>query len=326
MRIAATAGAMWERAGLIGDTGFVGGILASAIAFARRYNSRNIDTIAGESFDVLVCAGAPATMWAANADPEGDRANLDRLSRALERAHAEHLVLISTIAVFDDAGAGYSESRASYETNKAYGRNRRELELRVQGRSGAVVVRLPALFGPGLKKNFVYDVLNPVPSFVKTEKYESVAATFSAAETALAGEVFRYDEGLGMMRLDRTALQHGSRREVLEAAFERAGFLARSFTNSDSRFQYYNLLNLRADLERCLEAGLAVVNICSEPWRAGDLHAALTGTEFVNPDPPLTREDMRTDHAAAFGRPGPYLYGRDEILADLRAFAGSGTG
>jgi dTDP-4-dehydrorhamnose reductase len=103
---------MWGRSGLIGSTGFVGGALSRSVPFARAYHSRNIAESDGEAFDLLVCAGAPAVMWAANANPEADRVNLENLSRALARISARRLVLISTIAVFDDAGAGYTESRA----------------------------------------------------------------------------------------------------------------------------------------------------------------------------------------------------------------------
>ena len=116
------------------------------------------------------------------------------------------------------------------------------------------------------------------------------------------------------------ALEASGRRRELERVFERIGFLASSFTNSDSQYQYYNLANLRRDIETTLAHGLAILNVCSEPWRAGDLHAALAGAPFVNAGPPVVREDVRTEHAGAFARAGPYLYDRAEVLRDLQAF------
>jgi hypothetical protein len=60
--------------------------------------------------------------------------------------------------------------------------------------------------------------------------------------------------------------------------------------------------------------------VCPEPWRAADLHSILMGKPFINSGPPAVKEDMRTNHAGAFGRQGPYLYDRREVLRDLKAF------
>ena len=43
-------GCGFRRLGLVGDSGFVGGELMRQLAFARTYNSRTIDEIAGEHF------------------------------------------------------------------------------------------------------------------------------------------------------------------------------------------------------------------------------------------------------------------------------------
>lgn len=315
---------LWGRAGLIGDTGFVGSELARQIPFAASYNSRTIDRIAGEQFDTLICAGAPATMWLANAQPAADLHNLHRLTSALRGAKIRRLVLISTIAVFDDPSAGYTESNAGYESVKAYGRNRRELELHMLERYEATVLRLPALFGRGLKKNFIFDILNPIPSFIKPEKFTQVCAGFTPAERQLADAVFVFDAGTVMHKLNRPALEATGKRRELEQAFERIGFLARSFTNSDSEYQYYNLAYLAQDIATSLAHRIVVLNVCSQPWHAGDLYAALVGGLFVNKNSPIVREDVRTEYAGAFARPGPYLYDRASVLRDLQAFVARG--
>lgn len=314
---------MWERAGLIGDTGFVGGVLARQVAFAKAYNSRTIDLIQGERFGALVCAGAPAAMWAANANPEGDRANLQRLASHIESASAGRLILISSIAVLDDVAAGYTEADARYETLEAYGRNRRELELRVMEHPEAIVIRLPALFGPGLKKNFIFDIMNPIPSFLKTDRYQQIYASLGVDERVTMDRFFSFDAELQMHKLDRAGLDDSGKRQELEAAFDRGGFAATAFTNSESEYQYYNLERLKNDIETCVEQGIKVLHICSEPLRAGDLHEALTGKAFRNAGPPVWKEDMRTMHGRAFGRNGPHLYGRGEVIEELRNFVSS---
>lgn len=145
---------------LIGSTGFVGGNLLRQTTFDALYHSRNIDAIAGQEFDWLVCAGAPAEKWRANQDPAADRANLDRLEAALSHVSARRAILISTVDVYPaprkvDEASPFDPTAAS-----AYGYHRFGLERFFQTRFETMIVRLPALFGPGLKKNVVFDLLH----------------------------------------------------------------------------------------------------------------------------------------------------------------------
>jgi hypothetical protein len=150
------------RAGLIGHTGLVGGTLLRQTEFAACYNSRNIEALAGDRFDLLVCAGVSAVKWQANRDPAADQAGIDRLTAALARATASELVLISTIDVYPDPAAGGDETTAIDPAGShAYGRHRFALEQWCRARFPRVlVVRLPALFGTGLRKNAVFDLLH----------------------------------------------------------------------------------------------------------------------------------------------------------------------
>lgn len=146
-------------AALIGHTGFVGNNLARQQPFEALFHGKNIDELKGRRFARIVCAGAPAAKWIANREPEADIANLRRLAQAIEAAECDEFVLISTIDVYPVlTGADESYDCASMP-NHAYGRHRLWLEERVRSRfPGALIVRLPALFGPGLKKNVIYDL------------------------------------------------------------------------------------------------------------------------------------------------------------------------
>jgi len=145
---------------LIGHTGFVGGNLLRQREFSACFNSTNIESIAGRSFDLVVCSGARAEKWKANADPDQDLDTIERLTRALEHVEIRKLVLISTVDVFLEPIGVDEDSSAPTTGLHAYGRNRRRLEQIVAGRFDALVVRLPALYGPGLKKNALYDLLH----------------------------------------------------------------------------------------------------------------------------------------------------------------------
>jgi nucleoside-diphosphate-sugar epimerase len=149
-----------DSSALIGYSGFVGGNLLRQHSFDACFNSQNIDQIAGRGFDLVVCAGARAEKWKANADPDADLDNIERLTRALEQVNARKVVLISTVDVFNNPVDVDEESPTPTAGLTAYGRHRRRLEQIVAGRFDALIVRLVGLFGPGLKKNIIYDFLH----------------------------------------------------------------------------------------------------------------------------------------------------------------------
>jgi len=144
---------------LIGHTGFVGGLLARQRRFDACLASPSIGLLRGASVRHLVCAGVSAVKWKANRDPEADFAGIMRLWEVLETVRAERVTLISTIDVLDDPERATDERASATGATGAYGSNRRWLEIKVQERFPiSLVLRLPALFGPGLKKNALYDM------------------------------------------------------------------------------------------------------------------------------------------------------------------------
>lgn len=146
---------------LIGSTGFVGGSLLRQVPFEQLYRSTNINDIRGREFDLLVIAGIQAKKWWANQQPESDWACITKLLDALESVRAKEVVLISTIDVLPAEG-GLDESCNPHGIpNHPYGSHRLRVEDWVRDRFPAVtVVRLPGLFGTGLKKNVLYDLLH----------------------------------------------------------------------------------------------------------------------------------------------------------------------
>ncbi len=150
------------RWGLIGHTGFVGGVLRQSGAFTDFFNSKNSQAMAGEAFDGLVCAGVSAVKWMANKEPEADWAAIEGLISVLDKTEVGEMILISTIDVYPDPSLPLDETASiDPEANHAYGRHRLRLERWIEERfPGARIVRLPALFGPGLKKNALYDLIH----------------------------------------------------------------------------------------------------------------------------------------------------------------------
>jgi hypothetical protein len=151
-----------SRSALIGFTGFVGGTLHRAGAFDLLVNSGNTDDLRGGEFDLVICAGVPAAKWLANAEPEADRRTIAGIRDVLDTTTIGEFILVSTIDVYCDPGASLDEGAViDASRNHPYGRHRFELERWVADRFPKVrVIRLPALFGEGLKKNIIYDLLH----------------------------------------------------------------------------------------------------------------------------------------------------------------------
>lgn len=146
---------------LVGHTGFVGGNLAAQHAFDETFNSKNLEQIVGRSYDLLVVSAMPAAMWIANQDPTGDRSVLDRLLKSLLTVEAERVVVMSTIAVYPRPVGVDEETPIDSAAQTPYGRHRLALEQALAERFANVTsIRLPALFGNGLKKNALYDLLH----------------------------------------------------------------------------------------------------------------------------------------------------------------------
>ena len=146
---------------LVGYTGFVGSNLASQHHFEACFNSKNIEAIRGQHFDRLVVSGMPAAKWIANGDPLGDLAILDRLWSSIALCQAREVVIVSTVDVYPTPMNVDEDTRIEPNEQQPYGLNRQLLEERAANHFPRVLaVRLPGLYGPGLKKNAVYDLLH----------------------------------------------------------------------------------------------------------------------------------------------------------------------
>lgn len=145
---------------LIGHTGFVGSNLDRDWAFQARFNSSNIAEIRGRHFGTVVCAGVSAVKWLANKEPQEDWARLEGLIGHLDTISCDQFVLVSTVDVYAHPVSVTEDDIPDPAAAQPYGKHRRMLEQWVEQRfANHVVVRLPGLFGPGLKKNVIFDMM-----------------------------------------------------------------------------------------------------------------------------------------------------------------------
>lgn len=187
---------------LIGYTGFVGSTLLRQAAFDSLFRSTNIGEIEGMTFDTVVCAGAPAQKWIANRDPETDRKTIESLINRLKTITCKTFILISTVDVFQSPIGVDEETAVDDKGLHAYGLHRYLLEKFVASYfPNYLVVRLPGLVGPGLRKNVIFDFLND----------NNLGAIDSRA-------VFQFYPMVNLWQDIRTALDKGLRLVHLTAA------------------------------------------------------------------------------------------------------------
>jgi NAD-dependent epimerase/dehydratase family protein len=145
---------------VIGYTGFVGSNINRQHDFDDHYDTSNIAEIDGKEYDLVVSAGARADKWLINQEPEVDLAQVDRLISHLKTIKAKQFVLISTTDVYKTPVDVDEDTPIETDGLHGYGLNRYHLEQFCRKQFDALIIRLPGLFGQGLKKNVIFDLLH----------------------------------------------------------------------------------------------------------------------------------------------------------------------
>ena len=297
---------------LVGCTGFVGSNLAASHGFTYQYHSTDIQQAMTKEHDLVVYAGVRAEKFLANERPQQDRAMIHQAFDTLVRMKPKKVVLISTIDVYAKPNGADENAPMTLEGLQAYGRNRLELEELVRGRFDSLIVRLPALFGKGLKKNFLFDAITLVPSMLKPDKYEELAqkSDLVARSYALADN--------GYYRL---SVEEKEQRRALREFFRTNDWNALYFTDSRNVYQFYDLSRLWDDIRTALQEEIPVLNLTSEPLCAADLYEACFDGSFTNvTEKEPVRYDLRSCYADRYGGQRGYTVSKEETLRRIRRF------
>lgn len=298
---------------LVGSTGFVGSNLAAQHRFDGAFHSSDITEAYGKAPDLLVYAGVPAEMFLANRDPQADRRRIDGAVENIRAIAPRACVLVSTIAVYSDCRGVDEDTVIDPSALSAYGRNRLALEQWVQENiPDSLILHLPAIYGKGLKKNFLYDCIHVIPSLLT----ETKLAELSAEAPVLREYYLPRNDGFFACRALRAEEE-----TALRALFLRLGFSALNFTDSRSVYQFYALKDLWRHIEIARANGLRRLNLATPPLSAAEVFHSLTGNVFTNE---LAKRpfdyDMRSRYAALFGGNDGYLISREKELQDIRDF------
>lgn len=299
---------------LVGYTGFVGGNLARRRRFDGLYNSKNIREAFGTHPDILYYSGVPAEKFYANKFPRQDRAIVENALENMKKIAPKKVVLISSVDVYKAPNGRDEDSEMDTDGLRPYGANRLWLERRVEREFPEhLIVRLPGLYGKGIKKNFIFDYINFVPALLNREKFREL----SRKEPRLKGYYALNDRGFW-------AVDPAANRKLLKEIFKSLSFSALNFTDSRGVFQYYNLEFLYKDIQIAIENGVKKLNIAPQPIVISELYKKLTGEKFENliaDNPPAY--DFRTKHSRLFGRQDGYIASAEFCYRDIKKFVES---
>lgn len=298
---------------LVGYTGFVGSNIYAEGNFDLVFNSKNINDAYGMKPDLLIYAGMRAEKYLANNAPEKDMELVVQAEENISRIKPKKLVLISTIDIFKIPKDVDEESEVDTFSLDPYGYNRYQLELWVrENYPNALIIRLPGLFGKNIKKNFIYDYINIIPFMLTSQKMEELSSVDRELRRYYQIQVNGFYKLGGVSEKDRMVLKH---------KFREIGFSALNFTDSRSRYQFYNLKRLWGDIRTAISADIKLLHLATEPVAAGELYKYLTGEDFVNElEESPADYDYHTVYAELLGGRGRYFLPKEIILHEIRDF------
>lgn len=297
---------------LVGYTGFVGSNLSTQTDFDKQFNSKNIQEAFGLNPDVLVYSGVRAEKFLANKEPEKDFAIIEDAISNIKKINPKRIILISTVDVYPAAVAVNEETIIDEETLQPYGKNRLYLEKWVENNfKDYLILRLPALFGLNIKKNFIYDVIHIIPAMLNETLYQK----HSHHDWIVSNYTLQDN---GFYKLNPVSKEE---REILKNHFLSIGFSALNFTDSRGIFQFYNLKNLWDHIEIATANHLKKLNLATEPIGVNEIYETVFHKEFVN-ELGLTfpHYDFQTVYAKYFDNHESYIENKTVVLQEIVEF------
>lgn len=302
------------RSALIGYTGFVGGNLALQYEFSDKYNSKNINEIVGQSYDFCVCAGVKAQKWVANQNPEQDWNDIQSLINLLQQATISRFVLISTVDVYPHPVDVNEDSIIDLAELPAYGLNRLKLEEWVKTHyTDYLIIRLPGLFGQNIKKNFIHDILFPIPALFNESFYNNLKDRMNEDDFSIIEKNYP--------QVGVNYVWNNDDKANVKSTLDKYDVSSLMFTDSDDVFQYYALSDLRKHIELCFKNDIRVINLVSEPMSADELYYFLFNKQFKNSlSRPKQYYNLKTMYAHVFGGENGYINSKQMMFVQIKRF------
>lgn len=298
---------------LVGYTGFVGSNIVKNLEFDCLYNSKNIEEAFGTSPDILVYSGVRAEKFLANNEPEKDLEIIKNAFVNIKKINPKYVVLISTIDVYKNPVDVDESTVIDTDNLHPYGFNRYYLEKLVANEfENHTIIRLPGLFGENIKKNFIYDLINVIPSMLNEEKFMQLCSK----DNFIKDYYLKQENGFYKCK-QVTEFE----RDELKKYFDKIGFSALNFTDSRGVFQFYNLNYLSEHIKIAIKNNIKLLNLAVEPVSVNEIYKTIKGKEFVNEVAKVIPQyDYKTKYAEIFGGKNGYIFDKQLVLKHIMKF------
>ena len=295
---------------LVGYRDFIGSNLADEYNFSELYDSENIEEAYDTNPDLLVYSDVPSSKTLADKFPQKDFEAVEKVMNSIKKINPKKTILISTIDVYDNPSGVYEISKIDTDKLSAYGKNRYMLEKFVEENyKNHLIVRLPEPFGKNLKKNFIYDYLNPVPPLIPIKIFENLLNKNDFIKdyyTLQNNEFYKCNE---LKPLDR---------KLVDNYFKNVNFSSINFTDSRSVFQFYDLSKLWQHINIALNNGIKKINLATEPISISELYKALSCKDFHNELEQVPYNyNFKTLYTTLYGGNNGYIYSKKEVVLQI---------
>ena len=302
---------------LVGYTGFVGQNLNMQYNFDAVFNSKNIVDAYNISPDLCVYSGVRSEKFRADNFPDEDLTHINEAIENICKINPKQLVLISTVDVIPSVQSEYVYEDTNYDTDKLtpYGKHRLFLENTIRSiYPDALIVRLPALFGLGIKKNFIFDLINFYPPTLQKNKFKELQNKQPLLEN------FYSEDSNGFYRILADITPNN--KSKLKNMFKEVGFSALNFTDSRSKFAFYNLQHLWEHIQQLLGEKVYLAHLAVEPVAAAEVYQMLYGSYFINETNarPFDYTFFKTKYTKLFGGSAGYIFDKEYVLAEIKKF------
>ena len=295
---------------IVGYTGFVGSNICKNMNFDNYYNSKNVTEGYNSNPDLLIYAGIKAEKYIANAYPYNDICVIYEAIKNIKKINPKKIVLISTIDVYKNS-FDKNEDEEDIANLEPYGLNRYYLEKYIEKNfDDYLIIRLPALFGINIKKNYIYDLKTLIPSKLKTKKYEELLSQDSDLN-----QYYEYENS------EFYKVKSDIDKEKLKEKLKALNFTSLNFTDEDAVFQFFNLDYLADIIVKALKNNIKKLNIAVEPVKAKELYKYVYNEEFnnkISDNPPYY--NFKTKYDTIFEGQNGYIFDKGSVLADVKKF------